>query len=405
MRWMFLMLAGSIVWKGSLFANQPQLYVWEWSQLTKAKHAASNPKSQLADDFKLLHREAEKALKNKSHSVTYNEFVPPSGNKHDYASFGAYWWPDPTQEDGLPFIRRDGETNEAQKALGDKNHFNVFTKDIESLSLAYYLFDDERYAEHAIHLLDDWFLNPETRMNPHLEYAQAVLGRNHGKNSGIIDTRDFIFVLESLELLKNSPAYTNDFESGLKQWFAEFLRWLQTSKHGQKESRSANNHGSWHHAQAMRIAIFLDDQVAARELLRNVRENLIPSQIMPDGTQPEELARTNAFHYSIFNLHALGTVARMGEAFERDLWHDHDQDGRGMQAAAEYLLPFVNGGTDWPHRQISKYRISPHVHQLFRMMSVRYNEPRWLAVDEQHLGDPPAYGHSRVLTAAYQEDQ
>lgn len=212
-----------------------------------------------------------------------------------------------------------------------------------------------------------------------------------------------MFVLESLDLLKKSPSYTSELAKGLNQWFTEFLHWLQTSRHGQKECRAPNNHGSWYHAQAMRIALFLDDRPTAQQLLKNVRDNLMPSQIMPDGTQPEELARTNAFHYSLFNLHALAMIARMGESLDIDLWHYRTRDGRGMQVAAEYLLPYVNGTAQWPHRQISKYRLSPLTNQFFRMMSVRYHEPAWLNVGEQYSSKPAAFGHSRLLTTAHEE--
>ncbi len=382
---------------------EPQLYIWEWDQLSGAKAALRNPTSELKRAAKMLQAQADKALRNKSYSVTYNEYVPPSGDKHDYTSFGAYWWPDPTKQDGLPFIRRDGKTNKSQKSLGDKDHFGTFTKDIEALSLAYFIFEDEKYAKHAIHLINDWFLNPETRMNPHLEYAQAVLGRNHGKNSGVIDTRDFIFVIESLELLKTSPAYSEEFENGLKQWFTQFLQWLRTSDHGQKESQANNNHGSWYHAQALRIALYLDEQELAREILDHVRNKLVSSQILVDGTQPEELARTNSFHYSIFNLHALGVAARMGEALDYNLWQYRDKDGKGISVAAEYLLPYVTGSEEWPHEQISDYQISPLTNQFLRVLSARYQEPGWLDVSKKFLVNYPGYDHSIFLTAAYQE--
>ncbi|TWU24565.1 alginate lyase family protein [Bythopirellula polymerisocia] len=381
--------------------TEPKLLIWEGTQLTKLKQDLDDPTPELQGAAKMLRQQAEDALGNKSYSVTYNAHVPPSGDKHDYASFGAYWWPDPSKPDGLPFIRRDGVTNYKQKKLGDKVHFGEFTKDVESLSLAYYYFEDERYARHAIHLIDDWFLNPETRMNPHLEYAQAVLGRNEGKNSGVIDTRDFMYVLESLELLKESPTYNQDFEDGLKSWFTEYLQWLQTSELGKKESQANNNHGTWYYVQAIRIALFLGKTELARELLDHVRDNLIPSQVATDGTQPEELARTNSFHYSIFNLQAMGILARMGESLNYDLWHYRDENGKGMQQAAEYLLPYVNGEADWPHEQISEYHVSPLTNQMFRMMSVRYAEPNWLNVSKKLLEGYPRFDSAMLVNAAY----
>jgi hypothetical protein len=403
---LFALIVVSLMGRVVLAENsEPQLLVWELEQLQASKAALKNPTTELSRAADQLKRHAEESLKHQSYSVTYNDFVPPSGDKHDYVSFGAYWWPDPTKPDGLPYIRRDGETNREQRSLGDKDNLSAFLKDVETLSLAYFLFDDERYAQHAINLLNDWFLNPDTRMNPHLDYAQAVLGRNHGKSTGIIDTRDFIYVLESMELLKSSPAYTPEFAEGMRNWFADFFQWLQTSEHGQKESSALNNHGAWYQAQAMRIALYLQEEDFARQLLKHVQDNLIPAQIQADGTQPHELARTNSFHYSIFNLHALGTIARMAESLNEDLWHEKGQQNQGMQAASLFLLPYVAGDEPWPHQQISKYEVSPRVNEFLRMLSVRYQEPRWLDVSANYRKQATSFDYSPFVAAGYSKQR
>ena len=45
------------------------------------------------------------------------KLFPPSGNKNNYASYSRYWWPDPAKADGLPYIRRDGETYPGSQSL------------------------------------------------------------------------------------------------------------------------------------------------------------------------------------------------------------------------------------------------------------------------------------------------
>ncbi len=55
-----------------------------------------------------LLNQAETALLAGPFTVTFDDLIPPSGDKHDYASMGPYWWPDPNTPDGLPYIRRDG---------------------------------------------------------------------------------------------------------------------------------------------------------------------------------------------------------------------------------------------------------------------------------------------------------
>ena len=47
------------------------------------------------------------------------KFTAPSGDPRDYVSLSPYWWPDPKKEDGLPYIRRDGEINP------DRDHYDA----------------------------------------------------------------------------------------------------------------------------------------------------------------------------------------------------------------------------------------------------------------------------------------
>jgi len=51
-------------------------------------------------------------------------------------------------------------------------------------ALAYYFSDDNTYAEYAAKLIRVWFLDPATKMNPNLNYAQAIKGTNDGRGAG-----------------------------------------------------------------------------------------------------------------------------------------------------------------------------------------------------------------------------
>lgn len=61
--------------------------------------------------FRQLIVDADRMLEEGPFTVAHKTKLAPSGDKHDYASYSRYWWPDPEKEDGLPYIRRDGETN------------------------------------------------------------------------------------------------------------------------------------------------------------------------------------------------------------------------------------------------------------------------------------------------------
>jgi hypothetical protein len=65
-----------------------------------------------------------------------------------------------------------------------------------------------RYANHAVKHLRAWFIDEQTRMNPNLQYAQAIHGRFTGRGIGIIDTIHLVEVARAIEVLKDSNALT-----------------------------------------------------------------------------------------------------------------------------------------------------------------------------------------------------
>ena len=213
-------------------------------------------------------------------------------------------------------------------------------------------FGDEPSAAQARRLLRVWFLDEATRMNPNLNYAQAVPGRASGRGVGIIDSRGFIWLLDSVELLRVSGGLPESELAELQSWFSQFLAWLQSSPLAVDERQAENNHGSWYAAQVARIALFVDRRDIAREIAQDVLQHRLPRQIAEDGRQPHELERTQGMHYSLFNLAALTIVARVGEQLDVDLWNSQ------LASAVDYLAPFACGDRPWPHQQISKLRLS-----------------------------------------------
>ena len=118
---------------------------------------------------RLIERAAA-CLKLAPESAMQKKAIPPSGDKHDYVSLGPYWWPDPNQPDGLPYIRRDGRVN--PETRGHSSVYPATTRlfaRVYTLAMAAFNTDDSRYARKAANLLETWFIDPNTRMNPHLE--------------------------------------------------------------------------------------------------------------------------------------------------------------------------------------------------------------------------------------------
>jgi hypothetical protein len=140
----------------------------------------------------------------------------------------------------------------------------------------------------------------------------------------------------------------------LRGWYAQYLHWMLTSKKGQDEHRAKNNHGVWYLAQAADYALFTGDRDKARELAEEGRSR-IESQIGPDGRMPLELARTNAMHYSAYNLQAFFNLSRIGSRVGVDLWQYHNQSGAGIRTAMDWLRPYAMGEKKWEYQEITPY--------------------------------------------------
>jgi hypothetical protein len=360
------------------------VYYWEPEQMVAAKATLAAGDS--SSTWKELHRSAEfvreeaiDCLRRGPYAVTDNKALPPSGDKHDYVSYGVYWWPDPKQKDGLPFIRRDGHTNEEQRAKGDREALEKMIEDVEALSLGYYFLGRKEYAEHARKLVRTWFLDEETRMNPHLKFAQGIPGREDGRGAGIIDARAMVELLDAIALLEHTEALTADDQQELRDWFTKYLKWLLTSDFGAHERKADNNHGTWYIVQAARVALYIGDKVVARLLVEAARKRLART-VKDDGSQEEELERTRSLHYSIFHLTAYIYLARFGESLGVDLWHGADGKPSRIKLGLDFAVPFVLKQDDWQFEEIRDYKLSQQVVQVLRMAHARYGEPVYAEV-------------------------
>ncbi|MBT3287383.1 MAG: alginate lyase family protein [Victivallales bacterium] len=333
-----------------------------------------------------LRAEADGALRVGPFSVVNDSTVPPSGDKHDYLSVGPYWWPDPAQADGLPYIRRDGEVNPERKA-GDSVAMGRMNGAVKALALAYWFTRDERYAEQAAGLLRAWFLDPATRMNSHLNFGQAIPGRCQGRGVGIIDTTGLIDLVDRVLLLCPSPHWTDADHEGLQAWFDVYIEWLLGSEIGQDEGRARNNHGTWYDAQVAAFALFVGHQNVAAEVLACVGEARLASQIEPDGSQPHELARTKSWSYSVYNLNAFLVLGRLGEHVGLNLWHYRTVDGRSLQTATDFLCSHVDESVPWLHPQLGGWHPEALLGSLL-MAAHGLNEPRYLATARGLPVDP-----------------
>lgn len=315
---------------------------------TKSQLEQEEPRLQKA--YAQLILAADKALLEGPFSVTDKSQLPPSGNKNDYASYSRYWWPDPNKADGLPYIRRDGETYPESQSLdaSDRQRIGAFGENTEVLALAYYFTGEKKYAQKVAQLLRVWFLDEATRMNPNLNHAQCRPGHNTGSKSGVLDGRIMIKALEASLLIEGSKALSKEEKQGLKRWAEAYFEWLTSSELALQEAASKNNHGSYYDLQALYFALYAGKKERAVQIAQNFYTKRILKQIQKDGSMPEEMARTRPLFYSIYNLNALFLVAHLAEKVGEDLWKTNDPSSR-LRTALDFLVPYTDPDKFWPH--------------------------------------------------------
>lgn len=295
-------------------------------------------------------RAAGRALDNGPYSVTDKPAIVPGGTANHYASIGPYWWPDPSKKDGLPYTRRDGEVNpERSGPEFDKNRLSQLGNDVEALALAYYLTGEERYAEHAASLLRAWFINPETRMLPNMDFAQGIPGRVQGRGEGIIEASDFSTIVEAVGLLTPSAALSSNDHAQLRQWYADFAMWMATSEIGEEEMRKTNNHGVFYDFYLAHFALFAGLDSVTASVVDAFPQFRLATQMDRQGRFHEELGRTRSWHYSNYAVAGAARLATIGECVGKDLWTSPAaSDGRNLQSARLFLDRYAGNVGAWP---------------------------------------------------------
>jgi Alginate lyase len=299
-----------------------------------------------AIDHDRVIKAANRYLKEAPITITAATSPRSAGGLHDFFSEGDYWWPDP-QNPGGPYIQRDGMSN-PDNFVAHRRYLMRLSVQVPALVAAWRLTHDQRYAQHAVRHLRAWFLDPATRMNPNLQYAQAIHGRVTGRGIGVIDTIHLVEVARATQILEGSAALPSPEAKGIKGWFADYLQWLTTSKNGIEEREAKNNHGTCWVMQVAAFAMLTGNEDLLKYCRDRFRTVLVPHQIAADGSFPEEKRRTKPYGYSLFNLEALATICQILSTPGDNLWTFALPDGRGISKAMEFMFPFMKDKKSWP---------------------------------------------------------
>jgi alginate lyase len=293
-------------------------------------------------------RAADQYLREQPVTITASQSPRSAGGRHDFFSEGDYWWPDPANQEG-PYIQRDGMTN-PDNFVAHRHAMVRLSLHVPALAAAWVITNDRRYADHAGRHLRAWFLDAETRMNPHLLYAQAIKGRFTGRGIGIIDTIHLVEVVRAASVLEQAKVLAAAERDGTRTWFDQYLTWMTTHAYGQAERDAKNNHGTCWVMQVAEFARFTGRKDVTDFCRDRYKTVLVPGQIAPDGSFPEELRRTKPYGYTLFNLDAMTTVCQILSTPADDLWKWETSDGRGVRKALAFTFPYIADKRSWPHK-------------------------------------------------------
>ncbi|WP_282055850.1 alginate lyase family protein [Maribacter luteus] len=341
--------------------------------------------------------EGNKALEYEVDPVTNKTQIPPSNDLHDYLSYAPYRWPDPSKKDGLPWIARDGIINPVSRGDDtDFNRKNAFFDAIEKLAWAFYFSEEKKYAKKAIELMKIWYLNPETRVNPNINFGQGVPGIANGRKAGVHEWCDQSNVITALQIFEYQGVLPFEVKNGMVLWFEEYLDWLTTNPMAIEAGLTRQNHANHYNYQVVGLMMYLGKKDKAKAVIEDAKESRIKDQIMPDGSQPREMGRTKSVHYASLNLWSMVELTLMGRKLGVDLWAYESKDGRSLKKAFTFLKPFTIGAQKWSKKQItdggSEEAIRKYMLPMFSKAST--------ALDTTLLEpDIKAYGNLKPLDA------
>jgi len=339
-------------------------------------------------DRERILRDAATALSLEPITITAYRAKASDGGSNDYYSNGDYWWPNPDTATGLPYIRRDGRANP-----GNFNYhracINQLHGAVAALGAAYKITGEDRHVAKAVMLLQVFFLDPRTRMNPTLNYAQAIPGVSPGRSTGIIDTLHLVEIPPAIEAMSHSAAFPPDVLAGMKAWFSNYLAWMMTSRNGMEEANAGNNHAVAFWLQAAVFSKFINDQARLTECRRRFKEVFIAKQMAGDASFPRELERTKPYGYSIFQLDNMAALCQTLTTANDDLWKFDLPDGRCMRKAMAYLYPFLADKTKWPLKpDVEAWEGWPVRQPSLLFSGIAFNEQKYLDLWKKLPADP-----------------
>ncbi len=141
--------------------------------------------------------------------------------------------------------------NPDARAVNNIGDFDDMADGVAYSAMSFVISNDASFAENAVKYIRTWFLDPDTKMNPNLSFAQMKRGPGgqNGTHTGILsgismignpidcnsfcsrDLKCMTKVVNGILILRGSKAssWTSDLDRQMVGWTEQYIAWLQSA--------------------------------------------------------------------------------------------------------------------------------------------------------------------------------
>lgn len=221
-------------------------------------------------------------------------------------------------------------------------------EDVFVLALANWFGGVDEYAEHAVRMLQTFFVEDAHSDSQHLESIHSVAGEQEVARPEIVDYGAFCFFLDAVRLLEFFDKVPDGVRQKLRRWMGSYLDWLVASPQGKAECGKNNHLGTYYDLQLGAIAEYLGETDVVWEVIARLEERAF-AQFNEQGIQVEELSMPRSAHCCCLNLQGWILLLEFAARWGVSPLETHRDVGARIRRGRAWLL--AHAGYPWPYEQ------------------------------------------------------
>jgi Alginate lyase len=323
--------------------------------------------------------------------ITITKYHSPlsQGGTNDFYSQGDSWFPDANSADGMPYKQHPGEVN-PNNFNDHKRCLSKMRDNVAALAAAYKITGNSRYATVAAEWLRVFFVDPETRMNPNLDYAEAVPGVAKGRSIGVSDVVPLVEIPSAVAVLQQSPNFPPAVLAGLKDWSTNFIGWMTGatgSTNGDDVAEQGSAHSVAYWLELTAFAKFIGDEDQVAKCRSRYKIFLLSGQTGPDGAIARA-PKVRSYSTSLCIVDNLAIMCQLLSTPDDNLWNFTSSDGRNIRKSIDYIEPYIENKSRWPKPIDTTEAQWPSRQACLLFAGIVYEEPDYIELWKKLPPDP-----------------